>query len=222
LAKKLGIARGIIVQASTQGKDPKRLLEALEKLGSNFRCVGEVDYTLSDKDLAALAARGMLGSRVNHKSGEKFEWQELERYANRIASLGWHLDFYFLAKMFQQWAHKMGDLPVPLILDHFAMHGAKDSTASLLKLIDKGNCWVKISAPNRISKEPFPYADIAPLAKTLIKHAPERMLWGTDWPHIRIEGAMPDDGRLLELFHTWAGSDASRILVENPALFYSL
>lgn len=222
LAEKLGIKRGIIVQASTQGKDPKRIFEALDKLGSNYRCVGEVDFSLSDKDLASLAQRGMIGCRINHKSGEKLEWDEIERYARRIESLGWHMDFYISAKMFQNWAHKMVGFPIPIVLDHFAMHGPRDSTASLLKLIDKGNCWVKISAPYRVSKEPFPYTDIEPLAKTLIKHAPERMLWATDWPHMRIEGAMPDDAKLLELFRNWAGSNADQILADNPAQLYSI
>jgi len=222
VAKKLGFEQGIVVQASTQGKNPTRLFQSIEKLGPNYRCVGEIDLRLQDKDLAQLAEKQMLGSRVNYRSGESFEWESIEKYARRIAPLGWHLDFYISALMTLAWAPKMGDLPVPVVLDHFGMLGPKDSPSLLLKLIDKGNCWVKLSAPYRVSQMPFPHVDIEPLAKLLINHAPERMLWGTDWPHMRVDGPMPNTANQFELFFKWAGPEAKRILKDNPTAFYGI
>jgi predicted TIM-barrel fold metal-dependent hydrolase len=220
LSQQLGLEKGIIVQASTQGKSPKRILEAKSCLGPNYRILGEIDLRLSDSDLNQLANQQMVGSRVNYKSKEPLDWRDIEAYARRIEKWGWHLDFYISSEMFQAWAKKMEGLPIPMVLDHFAMHQAKDSPSALLKLIDRGNTWVKLSAPYRISKKPLPYSDIEPLARMLIQHAPERMLWGTDWPHMRIEGPMPNDSDLWKLIQIWSGSKAKQILVENPTLFY--
>jgi predicted TIM-barrel fold metal-dependent hydrolase len=214
LATKLGLKSGILTQASTQGTDNTQAFKMLGELGPNYRAViGGTDLSTPMKQVA--------GVRINTLSTPPPKWEEIEAYARRIEPLNWHLDFFIKPDLLTYWAPKLATLPTPLVFDHFGMLRPTDSPTPLLKLIDRGHTWVKLSAPYRISNLPFPHADVLPLVQQLISHAPERMLWGTDWPHLTFEKIKPDAQKLQELFHQWAGKHAHQILVENPKALYT-
>lgn len=215
LAKKLKLERGIVVQASNAGIDNTPLLKALDQLGPHYRAIGGTDFSLPDQTLLAWREKGMRGTRLNPIKGEIPSWADIEQYARRIEPLGWVLDFFLAPEHLLEWGPKMEHLPTPLLIDHFGMMGAKDSLKPLLRLIDRGRCYVKISAPYRLA-----HPDPDTLARTLIQHAPERMLWASDWPHTQFEEAKIDDEASLHRFLGWAGPHAQKILVDNPASLF--
>lgn len=220
MAATLGLQRRVIVTASVSGTDNAVTMDAVHALGRDrSRAVVVVDEAA---DLEALAAGGAVGVRFNAVSGNGAPLEALEAMARRIAPLGWHVQLF--TDDLPALAERLAGLPVPMVLDHLggarAAQGA-DSAAmrALLRLLDGGNAWVKLSG-YRASKPP--YADIAPLARRLLAEAPERCVWGTDWPHtgFRTEAEMLDDGTLLDWLWEWTEGDWGRVLVDNPARLY--
>jgi len=141
---------------------------------------------------------------------------------------GWHIQFYPHGTDIIEYADKLLALPSTIVLDHFASipaAGGVDQPAvkSVLKMLDTGKVWLKLSGPMRCTSEPPPYPSVTPLAHVFIKHAPERMVWGSDWPHVNLEGrVMPNDGDLLDLLADWVPDAAvrNRILTQNAKALY--
>jgi predicted TIM-barrel fold metal-dependent hydrolase len=195
------------------------------------RGVVAVDDTVSDAELARLDGAGVRGIRVNlvDKGGMPFEsFAGVERMAQRIAPLGWHLELLVHAHDYPDFARTMRALPVDIVVGHL---GYMPTACGLdhagfrdfLALVAEGRCWVKLTAPYRITGAPAgPYRDVAPFARRLIETRPDRMVWGSDWPHVACKRAMPNDGDLLDLLADWVPDDAlrRRILVDNPARLY--
>lgn len=227
MAVVLGLTRQVVVQASIFGTDNACTLDAVAAFGrAHARAIAVIDAGISAPALAALAAGGVVGVRFNAVSGNGTPLDQIEALAALIAPLGWHLQLYVDGATLIALAPRLAALPVPVVLDHMggirAAAGAGDPAfPALLRLLDSGRAWVKLCGYR--SSEGPPYADLRAPARALIAHAPERCLWGTDWPHPHLEGrAMPDDGTLLDLLHDWAETEARvcRILVDNPATLY--
>jgi predicted TIM-barrel fold metal-dependent hydrolase len=231
LHRVLGVTRGVLTQPSVYGIDNARMLDAVARDPDRLRAVAAVDGTVSDAELQRLNAAGVRGIRVNlvDKGGMPFEsFDAVSHMAARIAGLGWHLELLVHVHDYPDFARTMRALPVDIVVGHL---GYMRTAAGLdhpgfrdfLGLVAEGRCWVKLTAPYRITTHPtVPYADVAPFARRLIETRPDRMLWGSDWPHVATKLAMPNDGDLLDLLADWAPEAATRnrILVDNPARLY--
>jgi predicted TIM-barrel fold metal-dependent hydrolase len=224
----IGLSRTVIVQPSVYGTDNAVTLDAVDAIGPHrARAVVVVDEGSGAAELAAMAARGARGVRFNAVSGNGAPLEQLEWLAERIAPLGWHVQLYTHASVLPELEPVLRRLPVPVVVDH--MGGVKAAAGgvehpgfrSLLRLLENG-AWVKLSG-YRASAGP-PYADVAPMARALLQAAPERCVWGTDWPHPSLHdpAEVPDDGELLDALGRWVPDEAARraVLVDNPARLY--
>ena len=222
----LGIERMVIVHPSVYGTDNSCSLDAMAALGERCRMIAVVDAFVTDAQLKQMDAAGVRGVRFNLISLGGPQRNALEAIARRIAPLGWHVQVYVEGKQLAELAPILEKLPVPVVVDHMgqimtAWGVNHPSLRALRKFIDSGRGWVKLCG-YRCSSAGHPYGDVTPLARALIAAAAERCVWGSDWPHPNISGAMPDDGELLDLLSAWAPTEAIRhkILVENPAALY--
>ena len=222
----LGIERAVIVQPSVYGTDNACTRDAVERLGPRGRGVAVIDRTVDDDELARLHDAGFRRTRFNLVSKGGVDAAELESVAGRVADLGWHLQLFVEDERLAALAPRLARLPVELVVDHIGlMDQAADTTQpgfhALLELLDTGRCWVKLSGAYRVDPA-APHGGATPFAKALIAARPDRLVWGSDWPHPDPAGAMPDDGRLLDLLADWAGDAATyqQILVDNPARLY--
>jgi predicted TIM-barrel fold metal-dependent hydrolase len=223
----LGIERMVIVQASVYGTDNTRTMTAIEALGPARACgVGMVEPGASPAALRALDDGGIRATRfiTTAKGGPGLD--SLADTARMVAPLGWHIEMYVPPAVWPALLPIIETLPVPVVFDHMAaMKAGFDENdpvlLDILRKLESGRHWVKLCG-YRASVAGYPYDDVAKLAKLLILHAPERCVWGTDWPHTNVAGHMPDDGALLDLLHDWAPDAAVRqkILVDNPATLY--
>lgn len=224
---RLGIDRVVIVQPTSYGADNRCVLSAAAEFGPDSRLVVVVDTSVSDNELAGLHDLGARGVRFHMLRGGVLGWNIMEEMAARVAPLGWHLQVQLDGFELPEREAILKALPSNVVIDHMGRYSrpiAPDHPAfqSLLRLVDTGRFSVKLSGSYLISAEgPPSYGDVAPLARTLVEHAPERMLWASDWPH-PSEAHKPDDAWLIDLLLQWAPSEALQqaILVDNPARVY--
>jgi D-galactarolactone isomerase len=223
----LGLSRAVIVQPNGYGFDNRCTLEALAALGTSARAIVTVRPDVADAELERLARAGVRGVRYHLLPGGVLGWDSLEPMAARIAALGWHVQLQIDGRELPRHESALLRLPVRLVIDHngkFLEPVATDHPgfATLLKLLEAGNTWVKLSAPYETSKSGPPhYEDVSVLAKALVAARPDRCVWATNWPHPG-QKSPPDTARLLELLAEWAPDDVTRhrILVDNPAALY--
>ena len=238
--RRLGLARNVLIQPSFYGTDNRCMLEAMAQLGDSARGVAVVAPDIAAAELAKLDAQGVRGVRLNLESGANRDPKAaaiaLNEMAKRIRPLGWHIQIYAALPVIAALGNLIATLPVQVVIDHFGLAQAKDGVdqpgfAALLELVRARRAYVKLSAPYRISQGSG-YADVAPIARALIEASPDRMLWGSDWPHTdRVPGRGPlelhpfrtiDGPAVLALFREWCGDEtiARTILVETPARLY--
>ena len=226
----LGIERGIIVHASMQGADNQPTLNALAQLGGNFRGIAVVRPDVSRNELRRLTEGGMRGARMTTFVAGGTGLDHVERLVKRIADFGWLAELH-LGNVDELVALSplLNRLPTPYLIDHFGRVRGEQGIHSpgfqaLLRLLGKDEkCWVKLCSFYRLSSSGPPgYADMAPLAKSLIAACPDRLVWGSNWPHPGVEGLMPNDGDLLDQLMAWAPEAATRraILSDNPARLF--
>ena len=230
LQKVLGIERAVIVQATCHGTDNTAALDAIARSKDRYRGVAIVDDTFSTNDFARLDEGGMRGIRFSFARhiGNAPDFGMVRRITEKVAPLGWHVVIYMEAPDIVDNADTLADLPLPVVIDHMGRVKTKDGVDQeafqlLLGLLrDKDDFWVKICGAERISSVGAPFEDAVPFAQACIAVAPDRVLWGTDWPHPNIEGLMPNDGDLMNLLtlHAPNEADRNRILVDNPARLY--
>jgi D-galactarolactone isomerase len=230
LQKRIGTRRSVVVQPSTFGVDNRCLLDALAKFGPAARGVAVVDTSVSDAELQRLAGAGVRGIRVNFVSPQSWgvtSTDMLETLARRVNDLGWHVQILMLGDHIAANESVLQRLPTPLVVDHLGRIPQPAGVnhpgfATLRRLLDKGRTWVKLSEPYEDTKVgPPTYSDSSSLARAFVKAAPERMLWGSDWPH-PTQKDKPDDALLFDLLvdSTPDESTRRRILVDNPQALY--
>lgn len=227
----LGVARGVLVQPSIYGTDNRAMLDGLACDPKRLRGVAVVPFDVTTAELERLHAAGVRGVRSNivdlkDNKGE-LPLEQLRTLAQRIKPFGWHVEFLMHVDEFPQLDRQLADFPVDVVFGHlgYVPAGAglaKPGFAALLRLMREGKAWVKLTAPYRLTLSAMPYADVAPFAQALVDAAPERLLWGSDWPHVLIKTAMPNDGDLFDAFSKWVPDAAlrQRILVDHPARVY--
>lgn len=228
----LGVERAVLVQPSVYATDNSALLDALREAGSGcFRGVAVIDEEIEDAELASMHALGVRGVRCNIvdivEDKGRLPLPMLRRLAARIRPHGWHIEFLMHADEFPVLDDALADLPVDVVLGHLGYLRTERGThdpgfQALLRLMRAGKAWVKLTGPYRISGQPLPYADTVPFAHALLEAAPERVLWGTDWPHVMMKGPMPNDGDLCDVLASWVPDEdlRRRVLVDNPATLY--
>jgi predicted TIM-barrel fold metal-dependent hydrolase len=226
----LGLSRAVLVNASCHGRDNKVIVDAIAQSGGQYRGVANADGSFSERDFERLHAQGFRGVRFNfvkHLGGVP-DMGEFQQVLARISPLGWHVDLHFDAADLIEFEALLNSLPLPFIIDHMGRvptaKGLEQAPfKQLLKLArNHDRCWVKISGSERISSAGPPFTDAVPFAQALIAAAPDRILWGTDWPHPNIARHMPNDGDLVDLIPLILPDAAMqrRILVDNPNRLY--
>jgi len=226
----LGIDRTVIVQPNAYGDDNRLTMDSVAALGADVaRAVVVVKPGVSDEQLDALTKGGARGARIMALHGGTVGLDQLDAVAAKILPFGWHPIVQIDGRNFPDHEAQLLALPGTFVIDHvgkFLEPVAPDhpSFKSLLRLLDTGRCYVKISAPYETSKTGGPaYADVAALAKALIRAAPDRMLWASNWPHAQAaKFGYPNDATLLDLLLDWAPDETAirKMLVDNPARLY--
>jgi predicted TIM-barrel fold metal-dependent hydrolase len=230
LQRTLGLTRAVLVNASCHGSDNTVIVDAIAQSGGAYRGVANSDQQFGPVEFARLHEQGFRGVRFNfvkHLGGLP-DMQEFRRITELIKPLGWHLDLHFDAKDLPEFDAMLGALPVPFIIDHMGRVPTKDGLEQapfkvLLSLQQRNpRCWVKISGAERIASHGPPFTDAAPFARALVQNAPERILWGTDWPHPNIAKHMPNDGDLVDLIPLLMPEPVMQrqVLVDNPQRLY--
>ncbi len=234
----LGFARNVIVQATCHGRDNRALVDALCKAGGRARGVATVGRDISHSQLAELHAAGVRGVRFNfvRRLVDFTPRDELMEIASRIAELGWHVVVYFEAVDLPELWDFFTTLPTQVVVDHMGRPDVGQPIDSppfelFLRLMrEHENVWSKVSCPERLSQsgppalpgEAAPYRDVVPFARRVVEQFPDRVLWGSDWPHPNLKDHMPDDGLLVDFIEQIAPTEALRhkLLVDNPMRLY--
>ncbi|WP_454725570.1 MULTISPECIES: amidohydrolase family protein [Cupriavidus] len=221
-----GMTRGVLVQISVYGTDNRYLLEVLKRHPDRLRGVGVVAPDVTDRELENMHAAGVRGLRINVLFGGGIGFDAMETLAHRIAGLGWHMQFLLDARQLPELLPRMRKLPVPGVIDHMGHMPVASGIGSpgfqaLLRLVRDHGWWAKLSGAYRISDQFDRFDDVVPWARQLIQAAPDRMLWGSDWPHVHIP-RMVNAGRLRNQLALWApdAETRQRILVANPQRLY--
>jgi predicted TIM-barrel fold metal-dependent hydrolase len=229
LQRRIGTTRGVIIQPSTYGTDNRLQIASRQALGpENFRVVAVVAEDAPDAELRQLNEQGVRGVRFNLGFPGVLTVASLKVLAPRLADLGWTCQINMRPKQIEENGDLLTSLPGKLVFDHLAQvpqpGGLESAPYRIIRgLLDLGKTWVKLSGAYVSSKSgPPDYADAGAVAAAYVKAAPERMVWGSDWPHPSEREQKPDDGRLFDLLADWAGSEGAlkRILVTNPADLY--
>jgi D-galactarolactone isomerase len=228
MRRRLGIERTVVVQPSGYGFDNSCTLEAMAAMGPSARGIAVVRPEADDAELERLTRAGMRGIRY-FMLGGVLPWDTLERMAARVAAFGWHVQLQLDGRELAEREPLLKRVAGTLVIDHngkFLEPVGTDHPGfrCLLRLLENGRTWVKLSAPYETSKKGPPlYEDVGALARALVTAAPERCVWATNWPHPSVpRDKVPDDADLLDLLLDWAPDAATRrrILVDNPAALY--
>ena len=228
LHRRLGLSRAVLVQASCHGTDNRAMLDAIAWSDGAWRGVAMVEATVADAELETLHEGGVRGIRFNfvqHLGGAP-DLAIVDDLLRRVDSLGWHVVLHLDAQDIATYRTFLDRLRVPFVIDHMGRVNASKGLDQppfrlLLDLMKNELAWVKISGPERISAAGKPFQDAVPFARALVEAAPDRILWGTDFPHPNVR-VMPNDGELLDLFATVTNDDGlrHRVLVDNPTRLY--
>ena len=227
----LGVERAVLVQPSVFGTDNSALLEALAGDPDRLRGVVVVKDRIKDSELKAMHDAGVRGVRCNivdvAEGKVRLPVKKLRELAERIEVFGWHIELLMHVDEYPTLDRDLDGFPVDLVFAHLGYMRSERGVdnpgfRSLLSLVDHGRAWVKLSGPYRCTASAAPYADVTPFARALMDAAPDRVLWGTDWPHVMLKGKMPNDGDLADLLTEWVPNAElrRRVLVENPEALY--
>lgn len=226
LLKILGIEHAVLTQPSVYGTDNTAMLDAMAQQPGRLLGVAAVDATIADQELSELNEKGIRGIRVNlaDKGGNPFDsMTDVRRFAERLKPLGWHLELLIHVNDFPDLHQTFTDFPIDIVVGHLGYmkspHGVENSGfQEFLNLVKEGHCWVKLTGTYRITgQENPPYPDVMSVAQALIQANPDRMVWGTDWPHPFHYRGMPNDAYLLDQLLDWTdAATIKKILVDNP------
>lgn len=227
----LGFSRNVIVQATCHGADNSALVDALQHSNGMARGVATVKADVSFAELEALHQAGVRGVRFNFvkRLVDALPFANLTTIANKIKEFNWHIVIYFEAQDLADLFDFFSSLPTTVVVDHMGrpdvskpVHGPEFQR--FLRLMDQQNFWSKVSCPERLSLlgAASDYQDVLPFARTVVENYPDKVLWGTDWPHPNMKSHMPDDGQLVDLIPRIATTAAlqQKLLVDNPMRLY--
>ena len=227
----LGVERLVLVQPSIYGEDNSVMLRAMEETSLPARGVAVLPMDIGQSDLEGLHQAGIRGVRFNlvdvKNPAAGLPLAGISAFAERIKPLGWHVELLVHVDDYPDFDALFRDFPTEIVVGHYGYFRpgcelAHPGFQGLLASAESGRCWVKLTGPYRIAVEELPYADIDPFAEALLRRAPHRLLWGSDWPHVMMKKIMPDDGHLADVFARYTSDSAlrQRILVDNPAELY--
>ncbi len=229
----LGCSRAVLVQPSFHGTDNRAMLAAMAEAGGDFRGVAVLADDADEREIAALHAAGVRGARLNIvdvKTGKgELPLARIARLADRIRPFGWHIEFLMHVDEFPELDRMLAHLAVDCVFGHLGYVRADQGVQTpgfqaLMRLMRVGRAWAKLTGPYRISTGPLPHADTHAFARALVEAAPDRLVWGSDWPHVKTEWTipMPNDGALADLLELWVpdADTRRRVLVDNPARLY--
>lgn len=228
LHRHLGISRAVIVQASCHGLDNSAMIDALKTSPKTTRGVANVPLDCTEEQIAELHDAGVRGARFNFMSRilKSPPLAAIDRVLERIAPFGWHVVLHFDPDQIPVLKDWINGLTIPHVIDHMGRlsgsHYGGEYFHGLCSILERELAWMKISGAERGSEIGDPFANMVPIARALVEIAPERTLWGTDWPHPVLTKPMPDDGHLVDLLLDMVPDEATRnaILVDNPARLY--
>ena len=229
LQKRLGLERVIVVQPNAYQTDNRVTLAAIRALGPNAKGVGVVGPSATASEIVQLSMGGICAQRIFQLPGGAIGFDKMDQVMARVHPHGWHANIQLDGRDLPKHEAQIKKLPGKFVIDHIGkflepVPPHHEAFRSLQRLLDTGRCWVKLSAPYEVSRSGAPkYEDVGKLAKALVRHAPERLLWASNWPHPSApKDKMPDDADLLDLLLDWAPDEAVRkqILVDNPAQLY--
>jgi 2-pyrone-4,6-dicarboxylate lactonase len=225
LHHKIGVERAVIVNATVHGFDNRVVTDAIASSGGNYKGIANINAAMSDADLAALGQAGICGCRFAflRRLGGVGDIKQFRALVDRVAAIGWHVDIYLEAGTIEEFVPILKALPVSYVIDHMgtisAASGIDDAEFKALLELQASDekCWIKITGPERASASGPPFHDAVPFASRLIDNAPDRVIWGTDWPHPNVK-FMPNDGDLVDLIPLYAPDEGVRhkLLVSNP------
>jgi len=226
----LGFERNVIVQATCHGADNRALVDAIAHSNGKAKGVATVKRSVTDEELKALDAGGVKGVRFNFvkRLVDALPTDSLREIAERIAPLGWHIVIYFEGQELPELYDFFAGLPAPVVVDHM---GRPDVTKPVdgpefelfLKLMtERDDYWCKVTGPEPMTKQGPPYDDVVPFHRRVVEEFPDRVLWGTDWPHPNMKSHMPDDGLLVDYIPRIAPTAElqRKLLVDNPMRLY--
>jgi 2-pyrone-4,6-dicarboxylate lactonase len=229
LHEKIGVERAVIVNATLHGFDNRVVTDAIAQSDGKYRGIANINDAMSDAELAALDQAGIRGCRFAFlkRLGGVGDMNVFKRLVDRAAAIGWHVDIYLEQGTIREFAPILSALPTRYVVDHMgtiaAANGLDDPEFKALLELQKNDekCWVKITGLERASAGGPPFHDAVPFARSLIANAPDRVIWGTDWPHPNVK-IMPNDGDLVDLIPLYAPEPAIRqkLLVDNPARLF--
>ena len=231
LRRHLGFSRSVIVQATCHGADNRALVDAIAHSGGTARGVATVKRDVTDGELARLHAAGVRGVRFNFvkRLVDALPHDELQEIAARIAPLGWHIVIYFVAEELAELSDFFLSLPAPLVVDHMGTPDVSQPADGpefdrfVAFMAARDDIWCKVTCPERLSKEGPPhYADVIPFGRRIVEAFPDRVLWGTDWPHPNMKTHTPDEGQLVDFIPQIAPTAElqRKLLVDNPMRLY--
>ncbi len=229
LHKTLGIERAVIVHASCHGADLRVTLDGIARAQGQYRGTAIIDETYGEREFQKMHDGGIRGVRFNFVKhlGGRPDMAFFQRTVERVKAMGWHLILHLDAVDLVEFSDLFKKIPVPMVIDHMGRVKAGDGLDQqpfkvLLEWMKNDKFWVKICGAERVSSMGPPFTDALPFAQKLIAAAPDRILWGTDWPHPNVGKHMPNDGDLVDLFAQMAPEPAlqQKILVDNPARLY--
>jgi 2-pyrone-4,6-dicarboxylate lactonase len=226
----LGFARNVIVQASCHGTDNTAMVDALEAAGEKAKGIAVVAHDVTTDELKAMDAAGVLGVRFNFlkRLVDATPREHYQQIVEKIVPLGWHIVIYFEAPELEGLTPFITALPTTVVVDHMGRPDVDLGTdhpqwKRFVTLMDEHpNIWVKVSGPERLSVTGPPYDDVVPFGKELVERYPDRVLWGTDWPHPNMTTHVPDDGALVDFIPRIATTPElqHKLLVANPMRLY--
>jgi 2-pyrone-4,6-dicarboxylate lactonase len=226
----LGLSRNVIVQATCHGSDNRALVDALQAANGRARGIATVKPDVTQDELERLDAEGVRGVRFNFvkRLVDATPRESYQRIAEKIGALGWHVVVYFEAQELEELTPFLTSLQATIVVDHMGRPDVAkgvdhpDFQRFVRLLADHDNIWSKVTCPERLTVQGPPYDDVVPFMRTLVERFPDRVLWGTDWPHPNMTWIVPDDGELVDLIPRMATTATAQraLLIDNPNRLY--
>jgi 2-pyrone-4,6-dicarboxylate lactonase len=222
-----GFERGVMVQTGLYGSDNRFIVDAIKAHPGRLRGVALIGEDITDRALRDLAEGGVRGFRVNRTARTGLSFDVARKLAARAGGLGWHVQFLLDVEDHPDLDIMLGNFATEVVIDHMGRPDPRRGVSApgfqaLIRLLKSGRGWAKLSAPYRTSLAEPPYDDMTPFAHALVAAAPDRLVWGSDWPHVLLDKTMPNDGDLVDRIAVWVPDAATRrrILVDNAEQLY--